>query len=794
MKCTKCQREHNESSNLCSSCQNETVLLSEINNQSNGIEIDDSENLKKVSNDETVLLSQIENQSSDKEKNNANNQEKAKGNLPVNDILFDRYEIVSLLGKGGMGTVYLAKDLRLSGKYWAIKEVYLDKHQLEEFATEAKMLVDLEHPNLPKIIDYFTVKETGQTYLVMDYIKGQTLEEIYQKQNYEMSFSQVMKYSIQLCNLLDYLHSHKPTPIVYRDLKPSNVIIDEKDNVQLIDFGIARKYQEGKESDTVNIGTMGFAAPEQFESKQQTDHRTDLYSLGAMMYYLLSGGRFYISTQKPLKQLNPNLDNEVYDIVHKFLETDPNNRYQSAKEAKQDLLKQKVTAKLATTNSLEVVETEVAQKVKKVKKPKGTFKKKIKIFTFFLISLGILVGAAFGSYKYFVNEESEEKLIETFENAIAEKDYATLVQIIDSPDKRLSLNEDNIKPFVSYFEQNPQNFSAMIRQLNNESIYTNNDEQILKVVEAEKKYYVIPTYKFEIVPSYVSVHTNRLNAVINMNGNEVAVADEETFVKNIGPLVPGSYEIEAIWDAQYMTLKVKQSVDLFSDEGTNQLVELDLTGETISVSSNYADAKLFVDNVDTGLIIDEAKVFGPIITDGSMSIHAEKEFPWGTVKSPTIKIKDTDSVLLTIDEFSGDLQNTITEFGKQYSTEIMNLIKSNTLANIQPKFATNSHHTNLVEEIHAKSGVVVPEKVLFDLDTFDYVEGNNKEAIVHYNQKIMFSVQVNNENGEAENIPYELTEKVSLLYKPEENSWEMTSIMPTVTFNSQNIVEIPLGP
>lgn len=255
--------------------------------------------------------------------------------LAQGDLLQERYVILSVLGKGGMGTVYLVQDTRLRGKLWAIKES-IHRVDYQQFIDEAQMLVTLNHPNLPQIVDYYPPNQDGYSYLVMDYVKGSTLLQVFEQAGKELEVDQVLNYMLQLCDVLHYLHRHQPTPIIYRDIKPANVMIDEQDQVKLIDFGIARNYTRGKGSDTVQMGTVGFAAPEQFENKQ-TDHRTDLFSLGAMMYYLLSCGKYFYTTQKPLDQVRQDLPAQLVQLSTKLLQMDPNLRYQSALELKKEL-------------------------------------------------------------------------------------------------------------------------------------------------------------------------------------------------------------------------------------------------------------------------------------------------------------------------------------------------------------------------------------------------------------------------------------------------------------------------
>lgn len=257
------------------------------------------------------------------------------GKIEINSIFYDRYRILRVLGSGGMGTVYLAEDLRLKGKQWVIKEVTVPEEISEQFSNEAKVLLSIRHPSLPSIIDYYPPDYNNKSYLIMDYIKGKTLAEVYESHNKNLSLQTILRYALQLTELLDYLHNKQPSPIIYRDLKPSNIIIDEQDNVKMIDFGIARSYKVGKKEDTFALGTIGFAAPEQFEDKQ-TDQRTDIYQLGALIYYLLAHGEYYSST-KPLTDFRNDLPHDLIWVLRQMLKNNPDDRYQNIVDVKKEI-------------------------------------------------------------------------------------------------------------------------------------------------------------------------------------------------------------------------------------------------------------------------------------------------------------------------------------------------------------------------------------------------------------------------------------------------------------------------
>lgn len=247
------------------------------------------------------------------------------GGLTAGDVVAGRYQVHSLVGSGGMGQVYIAKDLKLKGKRWAMKEVpHLRTADL--FLREAKIMAQLNHPCLPNIIDYIAPNKAGFAYLIMDYIEGMTLDKWFNRRDF--SLVEILDMTLQLCGCFRYLHELLPHPIVYRDLKPSNVMVDELGQVKLIDFGTARMFEANKQTDTYPLGTFHFAAPEQLEGTQ-TDPRTDLYGIGALMYYLLTG-RYFNVERKSLAHWCPNAPRKMIYIVDQLLAPDRNKRIQSA--------------------------------------------------------------------------------------------------------------------------------------------------------------------------------------------------------------------------------------------------------------------------------------------------------------------------------------------------------------------------------------------------------------------------------------------------------------------------------
>ncbi len=207
-------------------------------------------------------------------------------------LLHSRYSIVSQIGTGGFGAVYKAKDTLFSHRLVAIKEMNQDGLSPQELAEataafehEALLLTELTHPNLPRIHDHFS--EHGRSYVVMDFIAGDTVEDYLGKSSQRLPVEMVLEIGLQLCTVLDYLHTHQP-PIIFRDLKPANIMRTADNHVYLIDFGIARHFKPGKAKDTIPLGSKGYAAPEQY-GKAQTTPQSDIYGLGATLHELLTG-------------------------------------------------------------------------------------------------------------------------------------------------------------------------------------------------------------------------------------------------------------------------------------------------------------------------------------------------------------------------------------------------------------------------------------------------------------------------------------------------------------------------
>jgi serine/threonine-protein kinase len=261
------------------------------------------------------------------------------GQLPANTMLFNRYLIVRKIGHGGMAAVYLVSDTHLAGKLWAVKEMSdaaitnpTEKHQAAVmFRQEMEILTRLHHRNIPHVVDTFT--EGGKHFMVMEYVDGMTLEEYMERQGGRpFPEAQVRAWFHQLCSVLDYLHAQN-LPIIFRDVKPDNIMVDRKGTIKLIDFGIARVFSPHKAHDTQSFGTAGYAAPEQY-GQGQTDARSDVYGLGATLYRLLTGYDPTLTpmTLPPLEQFSVRISPDMREVIRRALEHDPARRWQSVRE------------------------------------------------------------------------------------------------------------------------------------------------------------------------------------------------------------------------------------------------------------------------------------------------------------------------------------------------------------------------------------------------------------------------------------------------------------------------------
>ena len=254
-----------------------------------------------------------------------------------------------------MGSVYRARDLHFSNvtKLVAVKEMLnlspdasVRTTAIKNFEREANILATLAHSGIPRIFDYFTKED--RSYLVLEFINGEDLESIITRTEGFLDESQVISWGIELCDVLNYLHNHKPEPIIFRDMKPSNVMITKDNHVVLVDFGIAKHFQSGEKG--TMIGTEGYSPPEQYRG--ETGQSADIYSLGATLHHLLTKRDPRMEPpfsfgDRQIESINPSVSPELIEVINISLQYNPNDRFESI-----DLMRDALVAAARKTGML----------------------------------------------------------------------------------------------------------------------------------------------------------------------------------------------------------------------------------------------------------------------------------------------------------------------------------------------------------------------------------------------------------------------------------------------------------
>lgn len=265
-------------------------------------------------------------------------QPQGEGALQPGSVLQGRYRITGVIGVGGMGSVYQARDLRFPNvtRYVAVKEMLnlstdqnMREMTLKTFERESDMLASLSHPAVPKIYEYFPSKT--RAYLVMEYINGRDVEMIINSMTDFLPVDTVLRWALDLCDVLGYLHLQEPEPIIFRDVKPSNIMIDQHGQIRLVDFGIAKIFQEGQKG--TMIGTEGYSAPEQYRG--EASPASDVYGIGATIHHLLTRRDPRLEPpftfhERPICEVNPSVQPEFEAIIMKALEFKPEDRFANA--------------------------------------------------------------------------------------------------------------------------------------------------------------------------------------------------------------------------------------------------------------------------------------------------------------------------------------------------------------------------------------------------------------------------------------------------------------------------------
>ncbi len=268
------------------------------------------------------------------------------GQLQPGTNLVNRYLIQEVIGVGGMGSVYRARDLHFPNvvKLVAVKEMInqapdplVRQTIVQNFEREANILATLSHPSIPRIYDYFTLD--NRSYLVEEFINGRDLEVYLNQTEGFVPEAQVLDWTVQLCEVLSFLHGHKPDPIIFRDMKPSNVMVNQYNHIVLVDFGIAKPFQTGQKG--TMIGTEGYSPPEQYRG--EANIQADIYALGATAHHLLTRRDPRMEPpfsfgERPIRKINPNVSLEVETVINTALQYNVEDRFKSIEDFKQALI------------------------------------------------------------------------------------------------------------------------------------------------------------------------------------------------------------------------------------------------------------------------------------------------------------------------------------------------------------------------------------------------------------------------------------------------------------------------
>lgn len=388
--------------------------------------------------------------------------------LNIGCIIEEKYEVIKVLGSGGMGTVYLCKNIRL-GNLWAIKEIKKDDNINIDILSEPNILKELNHSGIPRIVDIFYIDDN--LYMVQDFIDGQTLKD-YIEEKGPLDTQSTCKIISSICDIIEYLHSINP-PIIHRDLKPANIILTPNGNVVLIDFGISKVYKTNKNKDTVAMGSNGYAAPEQC-GLGKSCKQTDIYGIGMVMYFLVTG-------KTPSTALEPffgeNYDNNVTDdlknIIQKCVRNDIQDRYPSIEELKSQIIKCFNKTEFQQTMILE--ETIISNKpsIKHDIKSKNN-KLRIAVLGFLLLISLILTML----YLFYSNEDVDTSKKPTMDNTMND------IPSLDNDVNSIPV-EENLQPAEKTIEQPTK--QATEQPVNNNITNQNTDDDKSKDTDDSKE-------------------------------------------------------------------------------------------------------------------------------------------------------------------------------------------------------------------------------------------------------------------------------------------------------------------
>lgn len=390
---------------------------------------------------------------------------------------------------------------------------------------------------------------------------------------------------------------------------------------------------------------------------------------------------------------------------------------------------------------------------------------------------------------------SKDRLINEFTNSLINKDTNTLVKIVKCSDPRLKIDESSINSYLAYLDKNPSYLQSIITSLNQQSAnfdkkitisQNNNAANPITLKIDGTKFLFYDNYVFELKPQFINLHTNYNGTQILMNDKELCKADKQDFSAQLGPFLPGTYKMQAIYKTDYASLTKNADIDLIGSAPLN--VDLSLNGSFINISSPYENANLFINGNDTGLKIKDAKNFGPISTDGTVSIYAQMEFPWGIIKSDEVKITGSYINLKfnpVNDSLKDTLMNTINDFNKSWLQSVIN--RDNTkLTNADSNMISKNSSNIESMKSNKKYFKGTLTKTVYDLDSVQVFKSDDKFFAEICDAEYYDSCYYKEDETNITTKPDTILWKYKLIYDETSKKWLVYSDSTQLSFNPKN--------
>lgn len=394
-------------------------------------------------------------------------------------------------------------------------------------------------------------------------------------------------------------------------------------------------------------------------------------------------------------------------------------------------------------------------------------------------------------YQIGLSMTSQQHLVDQFEKAINEEDAKALSSLLYSPDSELEVNEETAKSLLDYFIKNPDQYEEVIWQLSSQVESNEEGTELsstlaafassyspLKITNIGKTGFVFDKHRIEVTPQYMNISNNLEGVKILVNDIPVETVNNEDSTYKLGPYLPGTYRIKAVYEGKYAKSEMEEERDLFSFDGEDYF-DLDLNVDFLDISSNAGDARILINGSDTGLTVDDSNQLGPVTLDGTIKLQLEKDYPWGKVRSEEIQIDDS-YIRLDIDPLNDNLKDTIMEtINQNYLTKFI-AIKSKDVTKLDGmREEDRKDAVSIIEELEQINKMLVTESkftTFYDLESF-YLRYKNGRYYISFNAGYILNGQyVSNEateeqKQEALQNKFEYHFIYEMVFDEQENKW-----------------------